>query len=129
MKGFSFCKKKTSKTNNSASQAALKTKSNGFMLKESLSSKYNSFITIYDLSYRLREQKPYKTSNDLKTHLLGNSDTKSGVFFKDSPKDFENEPKVRNPVLDDDVTGKKSYQDIISRVLKSNISMIKSDLK
>ena len=133
-KGFSFSKKKSPKTNNPASQAALKTMSNGLMLKESLSSKYNSFITIYDLSYRLREQKPYKASNDLKTHLLGNSDTKSfdtksGVFLKDSSKDFENEQKLRNPVLGDDVSVKKSYQDIISRVLKSNISMIKSDLK
>jgi hypothetical protein len=120
-------KKNKSIKTNASSKVILKSSTTDLKIKESNSSKYNSFIAIYDLSYRLREQKPYMHS--LEDSSKKTSDRDSECFSNGTG--FENKDdgqKANNNALSANSTN-NSYKDIINRVLKSNVSITKSDLK
>jgi len=121
-------KKNKSIKTNASSKVILKSNTTDFKIKEANSSKYNSFIAIYDLSYRLREQKPYKHSS-LEDSSKKTSDRDSECFS--NVTGFENNDdgqKAKINALSTNSTN-NSYKDIINRVLKSNVSITKSDLK
>ena len=136
LKGHSAVSKRHCVSNGSHKNSKSQAKSLIFKETSRTKSKYSSsFITIYDLSYRLREQKQkiYKPVSDLKIHLLENSGEKL--------KEEEDLQKISNKIDSCEINKEKSdgshleeinsdlnansnkilYKDIISRVLKSNI--------
>ena len=124
---MSSIKNKSIKTN-ASSKVILKSNTTDFKIKEANSSKYNSFIAIYDLSYRLREQKPHKHSS-LEDSSKKTSDRDSECFS--NVTGFENNDDGQKANINAISTNStnNSYKDIINRVLKSNVSITKSDLK